>query len=100
MSSLIMDFTAHAAILEQKGYMKLSRQAMEVLDKFIQNIPEDTMQKLEESAPELARMTSELADAKMIAQGCKLLKKRRMLIPVVAAAWLIPVALLVANLFI
>jgi actin-like ATPase involved in cell morphogenesis len=100
MSSLIMDFTAHAAILEQKGYMKLSRQAMEILDKFIQNIPEDTMQKLEEAAPELARMTSELAEPGLISQGCSLLKKRNMLIPALAAAWLIPVALLVANLFV
>jgi|GEM_PF-2575902 len=100
MSSLILDFTAHAAILEQKGYMKLSRQAMEVLDKFIQNIPENTMHKLEEAAPELARITSELAEPGLINQGCNLLKKRNMLIPALAAAWLIPVALLVANLFI
>jgi hypothetical protein len=100
MSSLILDFTAHAAILEQKGYMKLSRQAMEVLDKFIQNIPENTMHKLEEAAPELARITSELAEPGLINQGYNLLKKRNMLIPALAAAWLIPVALLVANLFI
>ncbi len=100
MSSMVMDFTAHAEALEKKGYIRLSRQALEVLDRFIENMPEDTMHKLEQAAPELARMTSELAEPGLINQGYTLLKKRKMLIPVLGAAWLIPVALLVANLFV
>jgi len=100
MTSLVMDFTAHAENLEKKGYMKLSRQALEVLDRFIENMPEETMRKLEQAAPQLARMTSELAEPGLIDQGYNLLKKRKMLVPLVAAAWLIPVALLVVNLFV
>ena len=100
MTSLVMDFTAHAENLEKKGYMRLSRQALDVLDRFIENMPEETMRKLEQAAPQLARMTSELAEPGLIDQGYNLLKKRRMLVPLAAAAWLIPVALLVANLFV
>ena len=100
MTSLVMDFTAHAEKLEKKGYMRLSRQALEVLDRFIEHMPEETMRKLEQAAPQLARMTSELAEPGLIDQGYNLLKKRKMLVPLVAAAWLIPVALLVVNLFV
>ncbi|MCA1784742.1 MAG: hypothetical protein LC657_02040 [Desulfobacteraceae bacterium] len=100
MSSMIMDFTAHAEALEKKGYIRLSRQALEVLEKFIENMPEETMHKLEQAAPDLARMTSDLAEPGLINQACTLLKQRRLLIPAIAAAWLIPVALLVANLFV
>jgi len=99
-SSMVMDFTAHAEALEKKGYVRISRQALEVLDKFIANMPEETMHKLEQATPELARMTSELAEPDLINQTYALLKKRKILIPALAAAWLIPVALLVANLFV
>ena len=100
MSRLVMDFTAQAEAMEKKGYMKFSREALEVLDKFIQHMPEDTMRNLEKSAPQLARMTSDLADVNLISQGCRIIKKRRLIVPLVVAAWAIPVALLVANLFV
>ncbi|MCA1743804.1 MAG: hypothetical protein ABR542_02120 [Desulfonatronovibrio sp.] len=98
--SLLLDFTDKAAMLEEKGYFKISGQVMAVMDKFMENLPDDTMRKMENAAPKLAEISSELSDEKMINQLAKMIKMRKMIIPAIIVAWAVPVGLLVINLFV
>ena len=97
---LIMDFSRRVGELEQKGYFEHGQKALQAMDSLLQNLPRDTFERMEAAAPELAKLTEELSDPKDIASIRKLVQKRKLLFPVAAAAWLIPVALLVANLFV
>ncbi len=97
---LIMDFTHKASELEQKGYFEHGWNAMQAMDKFLEHLPRDALKNMEAAAPELAKLTAEMSDPKEIAGIRKLIQKRKLLVPALAAAWLIPVALLVANLFV
>jgi hypothetical protein len=97
---LIMDFSRQVGILEQKGYFEHGQKAIQAMDSLVQNLPRDTFVRMENAAPELAKLTDELSDPRKIARMRKLVQNRKLLIPGLAAAWLIPVALLVANLFV
>lgn len=100
MRSLVMDFTQKTEQLEQKGYFQLSRQALSALDSYVQHLPAQTMQNLQQAAPQLADLTGQLADPGLLARGSRLLKMRGLLVPGLCLAWAIPVALLLLNLFV
>jgi len=97
---LIMDFSRRVGELEQKGYFEHGQKALQAMDSLLRNLPRDTFEKVEAAAPELAKLTQELSDPSEIARIRKLVQKRKLLLPVAAAGWLIPVGLLVANLFV
>ncbi|MCF8085923.1 MAG: hypothetical protein K9J48_03415 [Desulfohalobiaceae bacterium] len=97
---LIMDFSRRVGELEQKGYFEHGEKALQAMDSLMRNLPRDTFERVEAAAPELAKLSEELSDPGEIARIRKLIQHRKLLIPVAAAAWLIPVALLVANLFV
>lgn len=97
---LIMDFSRRVGELEEKGYFEHGQKAIQAMDSLVQNLPRDTFERMENAAPELAKLTDELSDPREIARMRKLVQNRKLLIPGLAAAWLIPVALLVANLFV
>jgi hypothetical protein len=97
---LVMDFIQQVGELERKGYFEHSRKAAQAMDTFIQNLPRDTFEKMEAAAPELARLAEELSNPEEISKLRKLLQKRKLLVSAAVAAWVIPVALLVANLFV
>ena len=97
---LIMDFSRRVGELEQKGYFEHGQKALQAMDSMLRNLPRDTFEKMETAAPELAKLTEELSDPREIARMRKLVQNRKLLVPGLAAAWLIPVALLVANLFV
>ncbi len=97
---LIMDFSRRVGELEQKGYFEHGQKALQAMDSLVRNLPRDTFERMESAAPELAKLTEELSDPRDIARIRKLIQNRNLLIPGLAAAWLIPVALLVANLFV
>jgi hypothetical protein len=97
---LIMDFSRRVGELEEKGYFEHGQKAIQAMDSLVRNLPGDTFERMENAAPELAKLTDELSDPREIARMRKLVQNRKLLIPGLAAAWLIPVALLVANLFV
>jgi hypothetical protein len=97
---LVMDFIQQVGELERKGYFEHSRKAAQAMDTFIQNLPRDTFEKMEAAAPELARLAEELSNPEEISKLRKLLQKRKLLVSAAVAAWVIPVALLVANFFV
>jgi len=97
---LVMDFIQQVGSLERKGYFEHGQKAAQAIDTFIQNLPRDTFQKMEAAAPELAQLADELSNPEEISNLRKLLQKRKLLVPAAVAAWVIPVALLVANLFV
>ncbi|MCF8029724.1 MAG: hypothetical protein K9K39_02385 [Desulfohalobiaceae bacterium] len=96
---LIMDFSRRVGELEQKGYFEHGQKALQAMDSMLQNLPRDTFERMETAAPELAKLTEELSDPREIVKVRKLVQNRKLLFSGLAAAWLIPVALLVANLF-
>lgn len=97
---LVMNFIQQVGELERKGYFEHSRKAAQAMDTFIQNLPRDTFEKMEAAAPELARLAEELSNPEEISKVRRLLQKRKLLVSGAVAAWVIPVALLVANLFV
>ena len=97
---LIMDFSRRVGELEQKGYFEHGEKALRAMDSLLRNLPRDTFEKVEAAAPELAKLTEELSNPRDIARIRKLVQNRKLLVPGLAVAWLIPVALLVANLFV
>jgi len=97
---LVMDFIQQVGELERKGYFEHGHKAAQAMDTFIQNLPRDTFQKMEAAAPELAQLADELSNPEEISNLRRLLQKRKLLVPAAVAAWVIPVALLVANLFV
>jgi hypothetical protein len=97
---LVMNFIQQVGQLESKGYFEHGRKAAQAMDTFIQNLPRDTFQKMEAAAPELAKLAEELSNPEEISKVRRLLQKRKMLASALMAAWIIPVALLVANLFV
>ncbi|MDZ7761565.1 MAG: hypothetical protein U5L00_15085 [Desulfovermiculus sp.] len=97
---LVMDFIQQVEELERKGYFEHSRKAAQALDAFVQNLPRDTFEKMEAAAPEMAKLAEELSNPEEISKLRGLLQKRKMLVSAAVAAWVIPVALLVANLFV
>ena len=97
---LVMDFIQQVEELERKGYFEHGRKAAQAMDTFIQNLPRDTFEKMEAAAPELAWLANELSNPEEISKVRRLLQKRKLLVPAAVVAWVIPVALLVANLFV
>jgi hypothetical protein len=97
---LVMNFIQQVGELERKGYFEHARKAGQAMDTFIQNLPRDTFEKMEAAAPELARLAEELSNPEEISKVRRLLQKRKLLVSAAVAAWVIPVALLVANLFV
>lgn len=97
---LVMNFIQQVSELESKGYFEHGQKAAQAMDTFIQNLPRDTFEKMEAAAPELAQLADELSNPEEISNLRKLLQKRKLLLPAAVAAWVIPVALLVANLFV
>jgi hypothetical protein len=96
---LIMDLSRQVEELENKGYFEHGRKALQALDQLVQHLPRQTFENLEAAAPELAKLTGEMTEAREIAFVRKLVQNRKLLMASAALAWLIPVALLVANLF-
>jgi hypothetical protein len=97
---LVMDFIQQVGELERKGYFEHGQKAAQAMDTFIQNLPRDTFQKMEAAAPELAQLVDELSNPEELSNLRRLFQKRKLLVPTAVAAWVIPVALLVANLFV
>jgi hypothetical protein len=97
---LVMNFIQQVGELERKGYFEHARKAGQAMDTFIQNLPRDTFEKMEAAAPELARLAEELSNPEEISKVRRLLQKRKLLVSAAVAAWVIPVALLVANFFV
>lgn len=97
---LVMNFIQQVGELERKGYFEHSRKAAQAMDTLIQNLPRDTFEKMEAAAPELAKLAEELSNPEEISKVRRLLQKRKLLVSAAVAAWVIPVALLVANLFV
>ena len=97
---LLMDFSRQVEELEEKGYFEHGRKAVQVMDTFLQNLPRDTFEKLDTAAPELAKLAGEISDPKEISVIRKLIQNRKLLLSAAAAAWLIPVGLLMLNLFV
>ncbi len=98
--NLIKDLIERAEELERKGYFEHGQKAVRAVDKFLENLPQETFERLETAAPELARLTAELSDPGQISGCRKMIQKRKFLVPAAIAAWLIPVGLLVAILFV
>jgi len=69
------------------------------MENMLQNLPRDTFERMETAAPELVKLPEELSETKDIARIRKLLQKRKLL-PDLAAAWLIPMALIMGNFFV
>ncbi len=97
---LVMDFIQQVGELERKGYFEHGRKAARAMDAFLHNLPRDTFENMEAAAPELAKLTKELSSPEEISKIRRLLQKRKQLVLAAAAAWAIPVALLVINLFV
>lgn len=74
------------------------KQMATVMDQFLRNLPEGSLERFQSAAPELAEMTAEIAAPENVSGLRRLVKKRKLLVPALAIAWIIPVALLLINL--
>lgn len=84
------------ALMLQNG--KSFKQMAAVMDQFLRNLPEGSLERFQSAAPELAEMTAEIAAPENVSGLRRLVKKRKLLVPTLAIAWIIPVALLLINL--
>ncbi len=84
------------ALMLQNG--RSFKQMATVMDQFLRNLPEGSLERFQSAAPELAEMTAEIAAPENVSGLRRLVKKRKLLVPALAIAWIIPVALLLINL--
>ncbi|MEF8824062.1 MAG: hypothetical protein V5A14_04195 [Desulfohalobiaceae bacterium] len=84
------------ALMLQNG--KSFKQMAVAMDQFLRNLPEGSLERFQSAAPELAEMTAEIASPENVSGLRGLVKKRKLLVPALAIAWIIPVALLLINL--
>ena len=96
---LLMDYIEQATIWEQKGYFHSASKAVDVLARMHETMPRDTLTRLEASAPEIVGLMSDLADPGLLRQTRQLLRMQKYLLPALALAWCVPVALLILALF-
>lgn len=95
MRGMLMDYIEHATVWEQKGYFQSASKAVDVLARMHESMPRDTLERLEASAPEIVGLMSDLADPALLRQTRQLLRMQKYLLPALALAWVVPVALLV-----
>lgn len=96
---MLMDYIEQATVWEQKGYFKSASKAVDVLARMHETMPRDTLTRLEASAPEIVGLMSDLADPGLLRQTRQLLRMQKYLLPALALAWCVPVALLILALF-
>lgn len=95
MRGMLMDYIEHATVWEQKGYFQTASKAVDILSRMHESMPRDTLDRLEASAPEIIGLMSDLADPVLLRQTRQLLGMQKYLLPALALAWIVPVALLV-----
>lgn len=90
-----MDYIERASEWDRKGYFQSASRTADILAKMHDAMPKDALDRLERSAPEIIGLLSDLADPDMLKQARQLLQIQKYLLPALAVAWAVPVALLV-----